>query len=48
MGMSDKSCLRFKDKELYGLDMINGHHQPRDWKPTQRIGEAGVNPRCGD
>ena len=36
------NCLN----NLYGLDTINGHHQPRDWKPTQRIGEASVNHRC--
>jgi len=47
MGMSDKPYRHFKDKELYGPDMINGHHQPRDRKPAQRIGEVGANPHYG-
>jgi len=46
VGMSDKPYRHFKDKKLYGLDMINGHHQPRDQKPAQCIGEASANPRC--
>ena len=45
--MSDKPYHRFKDKELYGPDTINGRHQPRDQKPAQCIGEAGAKPRYG-
>ena len=44
MGISDNSYRHFKDKELYGPDTINGHHQPRDREPAQRVGEAGANP----
>ena len=44
VGTSDKLHRRFKDKELYGLNAINGHHQPRDQEPAQCIGEASTNP----
>ena len=30
MGTSDKPYRRYKDKELYGPNMIDGHYQPRD------------------
>ena len=48
MGTSDKPYLRFKDKELYGPNMINGHNQPEDRELAQRIGEAGGNPYHDD
>ena len=44
VGTSDKSYCRFKDKELYGPNTINGHHQPRDRELTQRIRKASANP----
>ena len=44
MGTSDKPYRHFKDKELYGLDTINGYHQLRAWKPTQHLRETSANP----
>ena len=48
IGTNDKPYHRFKDKELYGPDTINGHHQLRDQRPTQRIGEACANPHSSN
>ena len=44
MGMSDKPYCYSKDKELHGLDMNNGHHQPRNQEPSQCIGKTSANP----
>ena len=44
MGMSDKLYCRFKDKELYGPNTINGHYQPRDREPVQCFRKASANP----
>ena len=38
------SHIAISKTKLYGSNTINGHYQPRDWEPAERIGEAVTNP----